>query len=79
VATRLEQDGIPAGAPVPATNGLLAVDVGSAWLALLTWVPGQPLVGDDNTQQEVIGRTLAAVHRASDVNAGKSSQLLISS
>jgi len=50
--------------PVPAADGRLAVDAGSAWLALLTWVPGQPLAGDDNAEQEVIGRTLAAVHRA---------------
>jgi homoserine kinase type II len=64
IATRLEQAGIPAGAPVPATDGRLAVDVGSAWLALLTWVPGRPLAGEDTTEQDAIGRTLAAVHQA---------------
>ncbi len=63
IATRLEQAGIPAGAPVPPVDGGLAVDMGSCWLALLTWVPGQPLAGHTTTDQEVIGRTLAAVHK----------------
>jgi Ser/Thr protein kinase RdoA (MazF antagonist) len=64
IATRLEQAGIPAGAPVPAADGRLAVDTGSGRLALLTWVPGQPLAGQTTAEQEVIGRTLAAVHEA---------------
>jgi homoserine kinase type II len=64
IARRLEQAGIPAGAPVPALGGQLAVDAGDAWLALLTWVPGQPLTGQDGAEQDLIGRTLARVHRA---------------
>ena len=64
IATLLEQIGIPAGAPVPAADGRLAVEMGSGRLALLTWVPGQPLVGQTTAEQEVIGRTLAAVHKA---------------
>jgi Ser/Thr protein kinase RdoA (MazF antagonist) len=64
IARRLEEGGIPAGAPVPARDGQLAVDVGAAWLALLTWVPGQPLTGDDRAEQDLIGRTLASVHQA---------------
>jgi Ser/Thr protein kinase RdoA (MazF antagonist) len=64
LARWLERAGIPAGAPVPATNGQLAVDVGAGWLALLTWVPGHPLTGQDSAEQELIGTTLARVHGA---------------
>jgi Ser/Thr protein kinase RdoA (MazF antagonist) len=64
IASRLEQGGIPAGAPVPAVGGQLAVDAGDAWLALLTWVPGRALTGEDDAEQVLIGRTLAKVHRA---------------
>jgi Ser/Thr protein kinase RdoA (MazF antagonist) len=64
VACRLEQAGIPAGAPVPARDGQLVVRAGDAWLALLTWVPGRALTGQDDTEQDLIGRTLAQVHQA---------------
>lgn len=64
IAARLEQAGIPAGAAVPAVGGQLAVDAGDAWVALLTWVPGRPLTGQDGAEQDLIGRTLARVHRA---------------
>lgn len=64
VACRLEQAGIPAGAPVPAIGGQLTINIGDAWLALLTWVPGVPLTGENNADQVLIGRTLAQVHRA---------------
>jgi homoserine kinase type II len=64
IAQRLEQAGIPAGAPVPATDGKLVVNVGDDWLALLPWVPGQPLTGQDRAEQNLIGTTLARVHRA---------------
>ena len=64
LAQRLEQAGIPAGAPVPAAGGQLAVDVGDACLALLTWVPGRPLTGQDDAEQALIGATLARVHQA---------------
>lgn len=64
VAGRLEQAGIPAGAPVPAVGGQLTVNIGDAWLALLTWVPGEPLTGEDSADHVLLGRTLAQVHRA---------------
>lgn len=64
IAQRLEQAGIPAGAPVAALGGQLVVNVGEAWLALLTWVPGQALTGQDDAEQDVMGRTLAKVHKA---------------
>jgi Ser/Thr protein kinase RdoA (MazF antagonist) len=63
VARRLEQAGIPAGAPVPARGGQFLVRAGDAWLALLTWVPGRALTGQDDTEQDLIGATLAKVHR----------------
>ena len=64
IARRLEQAGIPAGAPVPALGGQFVVEAGDACLALLTWVPGRPLAGQDRAEQDLIGRTLAQVHRA---------------
>lgn len=64
IARRLEQAGIPAGAPVPAAGGKLVIHVDDDWLALLTWVPGRPLTGQDPAEQNLIGTTLARVHRA---------------
>jgi Ser/Thr protein kinase RdoA (MazF antagonist) len=64
IAQHLERAGIPAGAPLPAASGRLAVDLGAAWLALLTWVPGRELTGEDAAEQQIIGMTLARVHRA---------------
>jgi homoserine kinase type II len=64
IAQRLEEAGIRAGAAVPAAGGQLAVNVADDWLALLTWVPGHALTGQDDADQELIGRTLARVHRA---------------
>jgi homoserine kinase type II len=64
LAGRLEQAGIPAGAAVPAAGGQLCIPVADDWLALLTWVPGQPLTGRDSREQDLIGTTMARVHRA---------------
>jgi Ser/Thr protein kinase RdoA (MazF antagonist) len=64
IARHLEQAGILTGAPVPAADGHLVVDLGDAQLALLTWVPGRELTGQDDAEQEVIGAMLARVHRA---------------
>lgn len=64
IARSLEVAGIPAGAPVPAVNGQLAVNVGEGWLALLTWVPGHPLTGQDSAERGLLGMTLARVHSA---------------
>jgi hypothetical protein len=38
IARRLDQAGIPVGAPVPARRGQLAVNIGDAWLALRPWL-----------------------------------------
>jgi Ser/Thr protein kinase RdoA (MazF antagonist) len=62
VAARLQAAGVPAGAPTPTLDGNLVVEVDGAALALLTWVDGEPLTGDDDGQ-EVLGHSLARVHR----------------
>ena len=64
IARRLEQVGIPAGGPVRAGDGRLVVPAGDDWLALLTWVPGHELTGEEPVEQKLIGTTLARVHRA---------------
>ncbi len=64
IAQRLEQAGIPAGAPLPAARGQLVVQAGDDWLALLTWVPGHALTGQEPAEQDLIGTTLARVHQA---------------
>jgi Ser/Thr protein kinase RdoA (MazF antagonist) len=64
IAQRLERAGIPAGAPIPAADGKLVVNVDGDWLALLTWVPGHALTGRDAVEQDLIGATLARVHVA---------------
>ncbi len=64
LARRLEASGIPSGAPVAARDGRLAVDVGDGFLALLSWVPGDPLTGRSTAELQLIGNTLAEVHRA---------------
>jgi homoserine kinase type II len=64
IAQHLERSGIPASAALPAADGRRAVDVDAGRLALLTWVPGRPLTGQDSAEQDLIGRTLARVHRA---------------
>ena len=50
--------------PVAARDGRLAVDVGDGYLALLSWVPGDPLTGRSTADLQLIGNTLAEVHRA---------------
>lgn len=64
VAAALEDAGIPAGAPVAARHGDFVVDADGIPLALLTWVPGDPLSAAKPSGQRLIGATLARVHRA---------------
>ncbi|HET9898690.1 MAG TPA: phosphotransferase [Streptosporangiaceae bacterium] len=64
IANWLDEAGIPAGAAVPAGDGQLTVRAGESWLALLTWVPGEPLSGKNAAEQNLIGSTLARVHLA---------------
>ncbi len=58
VAAALEPH-LPAGAPVPASDGAVVVEVGDDALALLRLVPGVPV-----TDPILIGTTLARMHHA---------------
>ena len=64
LACALEHAGIPAGAPAATRHGTFVVDVDTIPLALLTWVPGRELSATDPQDQQLIGTTLARVHRA---------------
>ncbi|MFG3115154.1 phosphotransferase enzyme family protein [Streptomyces sp. NPDC048197] len=64
LAARLEQAGIPAGAPVPTVGGQQVVPFGRQALALLRWVEGRGLTGESDAELAVIGSTLARAHRA---------------
>jgi homoserine kinase type II len=65
VATLVESAGIPAGAAVPTLAGEPWIRLaGGQTLAVLTFVHGTPLVGDDPAEQRLIGSTLARAHRA---------------
>ena len=64
VAERLQRAGIPAGAPVPTVDAQYVATVDGYPLALLSWVAGDGLTGNDERQQRLIGATLARVHRA---------------
>jgi Ser/Thr protein kinase RdoA (MazF antagonist) len=63
LAARLEDAGIPAGAPLPTRDGELVARHAGRLLALLRWVDGAPLTSTPS-DQAVMGRTLAQVHRA---------------
>jgi len=64
VASLVDTAGIPSGAPEPTRSGALSVVLGRWTLALLRFVDGEPLVGDDEREQRLIGMTLARAHRA---------------
>jgi homoserine kinase type II len=64
VAALLDASGIPAGAPEPALDGGIVVQVDGVPLALLAWVPGASLPGAGPADQDVIGTTLGRVHLA---------------
>ena len=64
VADRLERSGVPAGAPMPTSDGQVVVTVAGCPLALLAWVPGVELTGQGPEEQRLIGRTLGRLHRA---------------
>ena len=64
LAQRLEQAGIPAGAPLPTIGGQFTVKLADCWLAVLAWVPGHPLTGRRPAERRLMGMTLAKVHRA---------------
>jgi homoserine kinase type II len=63
VAQVVEEAGLPAGAPVETSDGSLWTRISDNTLALLTFVDGVPLVGDDHGEQGLIGQTLGRAHR----------------
>lgn len=64
VAGIVDAAGIPAGAPEPTTDGATWMSVDDHALALLRFVDGDALVGDDPEEQRLMGTTLARAHRA---------------
>jgi Ser/Thr protein kinase RdoA (MazF antagonist) len=64
VAQRLERAGIPAGGPEPTRAGDLVTAAEGCRLGLLTWVPGDPLTGQEEHERRLIGLTLGRVHQA---------------
>ena len=64
VASIVEDAGIPAGRPEPTMDGRDWVAVEDHAMALLLFVEGEPLIGDDPDEQHLIGATLAQAHRA---------------
>lgn len=63
LAARLEQAGIPAGAPVAALDGELIVTVAGQVFALLRWVEGVELIGVRADEFALMGDTLGRIHR----------------
>ncbi|MDN3239704.1 phosphotransferase enzyme family protein [Glycomyces tritici] len=63
-AAVLDRPDLPTGAPERSRDGRLAVTVEGMMLALLAWVPGEPVTGDGPAQQRIIGTTLARAHAA---------------
>ncbi len=64
VAERVAAAGIPTGAAMPTRDGRSVVSIDGRTLALLAFVEGDALTGQDEGQQRCIGRTLARAHRA---------------
>jgi Ser/Thr protein kinase RdoA (MazF antagonist) len=64
VASRVQAAGIPVGAAIPTREGRSFVRLDGGTLALLTFVSGAGLVGDSDSEQRLIGATLAGGHRA---------------
>jgi Ser/Thr protein kinase RdoA (MazF antagonist) len=64
LATRVQAAGIPAGAPLTTPDGRPTVTRHGWTLALLTFVDGAGLIGKVESEQRLIGATLAAAHGA---------------
>lgn len=62
-ATLVAGAGVPAGPPRPTTGGADHADLPGGPLALLRWVDGVPLDGDDGDAPALMGSTLGAAHR----------------
>jgi Ser/Thr protein kinase RdoA (MazF antagonist) len=64
VAELVDRAGTPSGAPVRTRDDRVAVSVADHTVALLTWVPGEPLAGRTASERRLIGATLGRVHAA---------------
>ena len=64
VASHVQAAGIPAGAAILTRDRRDYVRLDGWTLALLTFVAGAGLIGDSNSEQRLIGTTLARAHRA---------------
>lgn len=62
VAAYLDAAGIPTGAPLPTVDGARTARYRDGVVALLRWVPGEPLTGVA-AEQPLLGATLGGVHR----------------
>lgn len=63
VSRMVEASGLPAGAPVETSEGSHWTPIADSTLALLAFVDGRPLVGDEPREQRLIGQTLGRAHR----------------
>ena len=63
VAAIVETAGVPAGAPALTRAGQSTIRINRSELALLAFVEGTELTGDDEDERRLIGDTLARVHR----------------
>jgi Ser/Thr protein kinase RdoA (MazF antagonist) len=61
-AAALAADGLVTGRPVPTSRGDLTVPVDGGALALLEYVPGRELTGENEEEQRLIGEALGRVH-----------------
>jgi homoserine kinase type II len=64
VAAIVDAAGIPAGAPEPTPDGRTWIAIDDHVLALLRFVGGKALVGDEPDEQRLMGSTLARAHQA---------------
>jgi Ser/Thr protein kinase RdoA (MazF antagonist) len=64
VAAIVDAAGIPAGVPEPTRDGRTWISIDDQVLALLRFVDGDGLVGDEAEEQGLIGSTLARAHQA---------------
>jgi Ser/Thr protein kinase RdoA (MazF antagonist) len=63
LASHVEENGIPCGAPVTSKDGRRTVGTAGHELALLRWVPGRELDGRSEGDMVLMGVTLARAHQ----------------
>jgi Ser/Thr protein kinase RdoA (MazF antagonist) len=63
IAEQLEERGFAAGGPIRTRTGGLTVPCDGEWLALLRYVPGEPVPLDTREGLEIWGRVMGRVHR----------------